>query len=54
MIGDFTEALEEAIIESGDIHQKLMLQLLGDPQKGESFANIVFDLLKREQGRALR
>lgn len=54
MIGDFPNALEEAIIESGDVHQKLMLQLLSDPLKGESFANIVFDLLKREQGRDLR
>ncbi|GHB33257.1 type I restriction-modification system, restriction (R) subunit [Pseudovibrio japonicus] len=52
MLGDFLSALTEAIIESGDIHESNKLELLSNPKKEESFANVVFDLLKGVDGRA--
>lgn len=48
MLGDFPRAVDDAILESGDAHQKQMLSLLSDPQKALLFKNIIFDLLKSD------
>ncbi len=46
MLGDFTKAVDDAVIDSSDAHQNQMMQLLSDPEKAKDFARVVFDLLK--------
>jgi type I restriction enzyme R subunit len=46
MLGDFSKAIDDAIMDSSEAHQNQMLQLLSDPAKAMSFAKVVFDLLK--------
>ena len=50
LLGDFSKAIDDAILDSSDAHQNQMMQLLADPSKAANFARIVFDLLV--QGRA--
>lgn len=45
MLGDFTKAVDDAVMDSSDAHQNQMLQLLADSAKAEGFAKLVFDLL---------
>ena len=46
MLGDFSQAVDDAIIDSSEAHQNQMMQLLSDPAKTAIFAKVVFDLLK--------
>lgn len=46
LLGDFTKAVDDAIMDSSDAHQNQMLQLLSNPAKSAAFAKVVFDLLK--------
>lgn len=46
MLGDFSKAVDNAVMESGEAHQNQMMQLLSDPVKAAGFAKVVFDLLK--------
>ncbi|WP_119394483.1 type I restriction endonuclease subunit R [Salinibius halmophilus] len=48
MLGDFPRALDDAIMASGDAHQEQMMQLLSDPNRGERFARVIFELLSRK------
>jgi type I restriction enzyme R subunit len=50
LLGDFSKAIDDAILDSSEAHQNQMMQLLADPSKAANFARIVFDLLV--QGRA--
>ncbi|HEC73943.1 MAG TPA: type I restriction endonuclease subunit R [Methylophaga aminisulfidivorans] len=45
ILGDFVKAMDDAIIDSSESHQNQMMQLLSDPNRAQSFARIVFDLL---------
>lgn len=45
LLGDFSRAIDDAIMDSSAAHQNQMLQLLSDPQKAAGFARVVFDLL---------
>jgi len=45
MLGDFSKAVDNAIMDSGEAHQNQMLQLLSDPAKAAKFAKVVFELL---------
>lgn len=45
LLGDFSKAVDDAIMGSSAAHQNQMLQLLADPQKAAGFARVVFDLL---------
>ena len=47
MLGDFPKAIEDAIMESGEVHQNQMMQLLSNPVKSDGFAKVIFDLLTR-------
>lgn len=49
MLGDFSKALDNAILDSNEAHQNQMLQLLSDPNKAANFARVVFDLLTVRQ-----
>jgi type I restriction enzyme R subunit len=46
MLGDFSKAIDDAIIDSSDVHQNLMMQILSDPNRGSAFARVIFDMLK--------
>jgi len=46
MLGDFTKAVDDAVMDSSEAHQNQMMQLLSDPAKAAGFAKVVFDLLK--------
>ena len=45
MLGDFPRAVDDAILDSNEVHQNQMMQLLSDPKKAAAFAKIVFELL---------
>lgn len=45
MLGDFQKAVEDAILDSSEVHQKLMLKLLSMPDKKNAFDNIVYEML---------
>ena len=45
LLGDFSKAIDDAVMDSNDAHQNQMMQLLADPKKAAGFARIVFDLL---------
>ncbi len=45
LLGDFSKAIDDAILDSNTAHQNQMIQLLSDPRKAASFARVVFDLL---------
>ena len=46
MLGDFSKAVDDAIMDSSDAHNNQMMQLLSNPDKAAGFAKVVFDLLK--------
>ncbi|MDQ6984285.1 MAG: type I restriction endonuclease subunit R, partial [Ghiorsea sp.] len=46
MLGDFSKAMDDAVIASGDAHQNQMMQLLSDPSKAQTFSRVVYDLLR--------
>ncbi|MHC8379736.1 type I restriction endonuclease subunit R [Pseudomonas sp. MDT1-16] len=46
LLGNFGNAVDDAIMDSGDAHQNQMMQLLSDPAKASKFAKVVFDLLQ--------
>lgn len=49
LLGDFSKALDDAVLDSNGAHQNQMMQLLSDPARAANFARVVFDLLvKRE------
>ncbi|KQB96845.1 restriction endonuclease subunit R [Loktanella sp. 1ANDIMAR09] len=48
MLGDFQKAVEDAILDSNEVHQKQMLKLLSMPEKGSVFANIIYEMLNRK------
>ena len=45
ILGDFSKAIDDAIMDSSDAHKNQMMQLLSDPSKVAGFARVVFDLL---------
>jgi len=46
MLGDFSKAIDDAVMDSSGAHQNQMIQILSDPVRSASFARVVFDLLK--------
>ena len=45
MLGDFTKAIDDAVIDSSEAHKKQMLQLLSDPERAKKFASVIFEML---------
>ncbi|MEO6422175.1 MAG: type I restriction endonuclease subunit R, partial [Candidatus Nitrotoga sp.] len=45
MLGDFSKAVDDAVMDSSEAHQNQMMQLLSNPAKAAGFARVVFDLL---------
>ncbi len=48
MLGDFQKAIEDAILDSNEAHQKQMMKLLTMPETGNAFANIIYEMLNRK------
>ncbi len=46
MLGDFSKAVDDAVMDSSEAHNNQMMQLLSNPDKAAGFAKVVFDLLK--------
>ena len=49
LLGDFSKAVDDAILDSSEAHQNQMMQLLADPDKSEKFKRMVFDVLVQGQ-----
>jgi len=47
MLGDFPKALDDAVMDSSEAHQKQMMQILSNPEVAKGFARVVFDLIKQ-------
>lgn len=45
MLGDFHQAIDDAVMDSSDAHQNQMLQILSNPEVAKGFARVVFELL---------
>ena len=45
MLGDFSKAIDDAILDSSDAHQNQKIQLLSDPMRAKKFSQLIFDLL---------
>ncbi|MEZ8235746.1 DEAD/DEAH box helicase family protein [Vibrio splendidus] len=50
MLGDFPQAIDDAILGSNEAHQEQMMQLLSDPTKTQQFARVIFDMLSGYKG----
>ena len=46
LLGDFTKAIDDAVLDSNDVHRAMMMQYLSNPELAKGFARVVFDLLK--------
>ncbi|MDQ6950540.1 MAG: hypothetical protein Q9M26_02620 [Mariprofundales bacterium] len=46
MLGDFSKAIDDAVMDSRQAHQNQMMQILSNPNRASAFARVVFDLLK--------
>jgi type I restriction enzyme R subunit len=49
MLGDFQKAVEDAILDSSEAHRKQMVQLLTTPEKGNAFANIIYEMVNSDR-----
>ena len=52
MLGDFSEALDEAVLESSEAHQNQMTQYLNSPEIQATFQRIVFDMLLAQRNQS--
>ncbi|WP_422466721.1 type I restriction endonuclease subunit R [Endozoicomonas sp. ALC013] len=46
LLGDFPKAIDDAVMDSNEAHQEMMLQYLSNPELARGFARVVFDMLK--------
>ncbi|RVU29318.1 type I restriction endonuclease subunit R [Neptunomonas marina] len=44
-LGDFPQAVDDAVMDSSDAHQNQMMQILSNPEVANGFARVVFELL---------
>lgn len=47
MLGDFQKAVEDAILDSSEAHQKQMMKLMSMPEKGSVFASVIYEMLNK-------
>lgn len=50
MLGDFPKAIDDAVMDSSEAHQKQMMQYLSNPEVAKGFARVVFDLIRQATG----
>lgn len=53
MLGDFSQAIDDAIMDSSDAHQNQMMQLLTSPEKSATFSRLIYDLLTEKITRTI-
>ncbi len=46
MLGDFPQAIDDAVMDSNEAQQAMMMQYLSNPELAKGFARVVFDMLK--------
>ena len=46
MLGDFPKAIDDAVLDSHEAHQEMMMQYLSNAELAKGFARVVFDMLK--------
>ncbi len=46
MLGDFPQAIDNAVMDSNEAQQAMMMQYLSNPELAKGFARVVFDMLK--------
>ena len=46
LLGDFPQAIDDAVMDSNEAQQKMMMQYLSNPELARGFARVVFDMLK--------
>ncbi|WP_455811522.1 type I restriction endonuclease subunit R [Pseudomonas graminis] len=46
MLGDFPKAIDDAVMDSSEAQQEMMMQYLSNPELAKGFARVVFDMLK--------
>ncbi|MFA1562214.1 type I restriction endonuclease subunit R [Aliivibrio fischeri] len=46
MLGDFPQAIDDAVMDSNEVQQEMMMQYLSNPELAKGFARVVFDMLK--------
>ena len=47
LLGDFPQAIDDAVMDSSEAQQEMMEQYLRNPELAKGFARVVFDMLKR-------
>ncbi len=47
LLGDFPEAFDNAVMDSDEAHQEMMMQYLSNPELASSLRRLAFELLKR-------
>ena len=45
ILGDFSGAMDDAVMESGDVHQNQMAQYLNNAEIAAKFQRVIFDML---------
>ncbi len=48
ILGDFSDALDDAVMESGEVHQNQMAQYLNNAEIAAKFQRVIFDMLSSE------
>ena len=46
MLGDFSKTIDDAVMDSNEAQQEMLLQYLSNPALSNGFARLVFDLLE--------
>ena len=46
LLGDFPQAIDDAVMDSNEAQQEMMMQYLSNPELARGFARVVFDMLK--------
>ena len=46
LLGDFPQAIDDAVVDSNEAQQEMMMQYLSNPELARGFARAVFDMLK--------
>lgn len=46
LLGDFPQAIDDAVMDSNQAQQALMMQYLSDSERAKGFRRVVFDLLQ--------
>ena len=45
ILGDFYQAVDNAVMDSNDAQQEFMMQYLSDPTRAQGFARLMFDMV---------